>query len=116
MRWAISHIAGKIQKDEEGEKEVAASDYEIKGGRDQEEHQEAAGNHAASSTKPKSPSSSSFPPPVVGSSSKKRRVEGGGAWSDADILLVTDGELRMPPVDASTLQVLKELRFLESML
>lgn len=108
MRWAISHIAGKIQKDEEGEKEVAASDYEVKGGRDQEEHN--------SSTKPKSPSSSSFPPPVVGSSSKKRRVEGGGAWSDADILLVTDGELRMPPVDASTLQVLKELRFLESML
>jgi len=43
-----------------------------------------------------------------------RNRRGDGAfrsdWSDADILLVTDGELRMPPMDPTALASLKTLR------
>ena len=35
---------------------------------------------------------------------------GGGRYSDADVLIVTDGELRMPPVDDDVLRALTTLR------
>ena len=35
---------------------------------------------------------------------------GGVGWGDADLLLVTDGELRMPPADPNTLASLQEVK------